>query len=144
MLSTNVLKMVKRRYVSHVKRSKELGIDPPIFNDFIRLFEETDYMCPYCKKRMLLDDPYPYRYRPSVDHKNPLSCGGSNDYENLLLCCTSCNIIKGTLDDKYFYRLLKVLEQDEELRDVLFAKWFNYGLANKIERNELENDQRNQ
>ena len=116
-----------------------LGITPPVLNDFIRLFEETDYICPYCKKRMLLDDPYPYRCRPSVDHKNPLSCGGSNDYKNLLLCCTSCNVIKGTLDDKHFYRLLKVLEQDEELREILFAKWFNYGIANKIGRTQKEN-----
>lgn len=140
-MEDEMYKIVKRRYDSLVKRSETFGIEKPELSSLKKLFEiayDNGFTCHYCGDKLLLHPPHPYKKSPSVDHRIPLTSGGTNDLSNLVLCCHQCNIIKGTLDDKVFYRLLKVLESDKELRPLLFDKWFNYGLANKIERNKME------
>ena len=37
-----------------------------------------------------------------IDHKTPLSWGGSNDRRNLQLLCRTCNLRKGTRTDREF------------------------------------------
>ncbi len=48
---------------------------------------KQDAHCVYCG--MLLSGDY------HIDHKTPVSRGGSNDIENLQILCPTCNVKKG-------------------------------------------------
>lgn len=51
-----------------------------------KIYENDDHRCHYCGSHERL----------TVDHKNPMSLGGSDDDDNLVACCKSCNSSKGT------------------------------------------------
>lgn len=61
--------------------------------DIRALYDEQQGQCSYCGIR-LFDDYH-------VDHVQPISRGGSNGVENLLLACPECNLSKNdkTLDE---------------------------------------------
>lgn len=46
-----------------------------------RIWERDDFRCHYCGSRKFL----------SVDHKQAVDCGGSDDDTNLVTACKSCN-----------------------------------------------------
>jgi hypothetical protein len=57
------------------------------------IIEENDYRCHYCGlegSRYSDADCEPWH----IDHKHPVSLGGSNDLSNLTLSCRSCNLEK--------------------------------------------------
>jgi 5-methylcytosine-specific restriction endonuclease McrA len=54
--------------------------------DVLRIYHEQGGRCFYC--RTLLGTQY------DVEHKDPLSRGGSNDAENICCSCHSCNARK--------------------------------------------------
>lgn len=140
-IEERVERIIDRRYYSLCLRCKSLGLNLPekeVIEDLFQRAIDKGFGCYYCGDELRIDPPYPFRKTSSVDHKIPLTSGGSNDADNLVLCCHECNIIKGTLDDDLFIRLLGVLKEDRELRVALFDKWFKYGLANKIERMKME------
>lgn len=56
--------------------------------------EEQGYMCFYCSHP--LEDDY------HVDHYYPLSNGGSNDIENIVIACPTCNMKKSARDPHEF------------------------------------------
>jgi len=66
-------------------------------------------LCYYCKKAM---NPKAYYGRcesaPTLDHVIPVSLGGNNELENLVVSCKACNIDKGSLTVRE-YALIKVL-----------------------------------
>jgi 5-methylcytosine-specific restriction endonuclease McrA len=62
-------------------------------NDLNKLFVEQDGRCFYCDK--ILVDTH-------IEHRIPLSRGGTNYIENIALSCAKCNLSKGTMTDKEF------------------------------------------
>jgi hypothetical protein len=46
---------------------------------------ERDGVCVYCGEEAFLN----------IDHVIPVAIGGSNDIDNLVACCESCNQVKG-------------------------------------------------
>lgn len=54
-----------------------------------RIWERDNFTCHYCGKRQFL----------SVDHKVPVSLGGTDDDSNLLTACSKCNSKK---NDKHY------------------------------------------
>lgn len=52
--------------------------------------------CYYCF-RLMITRSYNSKVAPSRDHVIPLSRGGSNDGDNIVICCRMCNEIKGKL-----------------------------------------------
>lgn len=66
-------------------------------DDVKRMYVEQDGMCAYCGIRIFMD----IRKDVHVDHVMPLSRGGSNGSENLLLSCPTCNHSKNakTVDE---------------------------------------------
>ena len=52
----------------------------------LKLYEIQNHNCPYCSNNMK-DDIH-------IDHIIPLSKNGSNEVNNLILCCSSCNLRK--------------------------------------------------
>ncbi|WP_051436778.1 HNH endonuclease [Brachyspira alvinipulli] len=59
------------------------------------LFEEMKGRCGYCGCEL------DYK-KATIDHKVPLSIGGTNDKYNLLICCWSCNHYKQRRDVEGF------------------------------------------
>ena len=53
----------------------------------VHIFRRDMYCCQYCGKDLLPDEA-------TVDHVNPKSRGGKNDFPNLVTCCFSCNSYK--------------------------------------------------
>ena len=62
----------------------------------IRVVESFDRVCCYCSRRSasVLEDPDGASWH--VDHRIPVSKGGSNHTANLALACAYCNLRKGT------------------------------------------------
>jgi len=56
----------------------------------LKLYEVQNHVCPYCSSDM--------RDNIHIDHIIPLSKNGSNDVENLILCCSTCNLSKNAKD----------------------------------------------
>lgn len=49
----------------------------------------------------------------SLDHKIPLSRGGSNTVKNLVVCCHRCNIAKGAMTADEFIRFCDNFDENE-------------------------------
>lgn len=62
------------------------------------LLAQQDYRCAYCSAE----------HRLSLDHKTPLSRGGSNWIENLQWLCVSCNSKKRTRTDEEYRALVGI------------------------------------
>lgn len=56
-----------------------------------RLFVEQEYLCYYCGKPFF-NNTLNAEYH--VEHKTPLSRGGSNDILNIVIACPRCNLTK--------------------------------------------------
>lgn len=69
-----------------------------------QLFELQHGICPYCNKLLYgcLNDA------PHIEHKVPVSRGGSNDISNLCIAHASCNLKKGAkTDEEYFIEIAR-------------------------------------
>jgi len=56
----------------------------------IKVFKKTKGKCFYCGMKLVLDSYH-------IDHAHPKSKGGSDDINNLLPSCGTCNLQKGCL-----------------------------------------------
>ncbi|HLQ04767.1 MAG TPA: HNH endonuclease [Verrucomicrobiae bacterium] len=64
--------------------------------EWYRLCLSYAYACAYCEAWSPL----------TIDHRIPLSRGGSNSIDNILPACLSCNLKKGTKTESEFRALL--------------------------------------
>jgi len=69
----------------------------------LRAWWQEKTQCYYCECKLTIKKSVP-------DHAEPLARGGSNDIENLRLCCKPCNWQKGPLGEVAFRQLLVLLE----------------------------------
>ena len=56
-------------------------------NKSIQVWRKTEGLCWYCGKD--------FKDRMTIDHVQPVSQGGSDELDNLVPCCKSCNSAKG-------------------------------------------------
>lgn len=61
-------------------------------------------------------------FESQVDHKIPLSRGGTNDISNLCLCSQKINAAKGKMTDEEFIALLECISQWEDNGDYVLAR----------------------
>ena len=95
-----------------VSRSKKAGIPCSLTLEQLRELVEASYglPCRYCTKILTF-------HNFVLDHRVPMSKGGTSDLANLQLCCRTSNGVKGSLSEEHFLCLLAWLEtQPEELR----------------------------
>lgn len=83
-----VAKQHRRRALKHNNGGTHTG------QDIINLYIAQGGCCHYCGKD--ISNGY------HVEHKQPLSRGGSNGPENLALACPKCNLLKGNRTDVEF------------------------------------------
>lgn len=87
-----------------------------------RIHKNSNYKCFYCGKSledMTNDKSY------TIDHKIPITKGGSNDEENLVISCRSCNSRKGTKTHNQYIKLIELYKTDRHKRYVEEGKYFN-------------------
>ena len=62
-------------------------------NILVKMFNEQGGVCPYCSEPMTLTKNF--NNTATIEHIRPKSKGGSNDHENLMAACYSCNQDRG-------------------------------------------------
>jgi CRISPR/Cas system Type II protein with McrA/HNH and RuvC-like nuclease domain len=137
--------LVLRRTNSTNKRLNIYGIIPVRPDRIRKLFLQSinnGLICSYCGEKMeLFASREDFRMAISVDHIVPLSNGGTNSEENLVVCCTRCNLVKGTSTQDQFLFILNQFKEQQG-HDKMIA-WLNdsykHALAYKMERMCIEN-----
>lgn len=78
-------------------RAMKLGILPPDPDDVHSVFSDALWYgtCHYCGCEFVIGSPL---FQPTLDHKTPLSKGGTNKIDNFVVCCMRCNRLKRTID----------------------------------------------
>ena len=75
------------------------------------LFVEQRGRCRYCGRRMS-------NRQLEIDHKWPVSRNGGNEFSNLQLLCTACNLRKGIQTDEEFrHRYWRLMPPDGSIPD---------------------------
>lgn len=78
---SQVVRKQKRRALESVARGEHTAAD------IQKLYENQHGLCWWCQKRL--------KGEFHVDHRIPLSRGGTNDISNLVIACPQCNMSKG-------------------------------------------------
>lgn len=86
------LRYYYRKY-SALRSTRIEGADAISFEDWKKLYSAET--CYYCGKVI-------YGRNKTVDHKTPISKGGTNKLDNLCMCCASCNSKKGNKTEAEF------------------------------------------
>ena len=104
-------------------------------NEYFKLNEKEKLFCEYCGIELLPNTKYPYEQAPSLDRKLPESRKGKNEFDNIAITCTQCNIVKGTMLSETYLKMLKLLSVDKEasfrIRDEIFLGRKAYMLERK-------------
>ena len=89
------------------------GVSRPIHWGEMRaaLSEAQNHRCAYCGVEMLLTTPAGSLERPwdiaTVDHIEPRSCGGGDDWHNLVMACRACNEMRESMGVWQFLELVR-------------------------------------
>ena len=62
--------------------------------------------CQYCGRPLIFDAPFSSLDEATTDHIQAQDAGGKDTWDNLILCCRSCNSRKGPRSLEYFRYLL--------------------------------------
>lgn len=82
----------KKLHRLHVEHGYPKGKRPKISKaKRKRIFEKCNSQCVYCKKKVVMGT-----FDAFIDHVIPLTKGGNNEDENLVVACRRCNGTKGT------------------------------------------------
>lgn len=86
--------LIQSRTKAFNNRAKDYGLEPISHADMRKFLEQAPNDCPYCG--VLLDST------AEVDHKTPVSRGGTSEFSNLQLICKSCNQMKSDMTHSEF------------------------------------------
>ena len=81
-----------------------------------KVFMKTFYHCAYCGKILVDKDDL------TIDHKNPKAKGGTNEFDNLIGCCRSCNRLK---NDKTIEEFRAKLIEATTLSNAFYGEKYN-------------------
>lgn len=100
-------KKTQRRNVKHKRANYKIGVltldtVKQVYSNNIKKYAVLT--CIYCLKSVKDND--------SLEHKTPLSRGGTNDINNLAIACMKCNVVKNARTEEE-YR--KILERDKNV-----------------------------
>lgn len=108
--------VIRNRYVKYKRKaSKQTG-----FRKYV--YVRDNFTCQYCEENF-------FESELTVDHVQPKSRGGSNEWENLVTCCKKCNIKKGNRLPKEIKMFPK--NNPRPLKDIDLMRY--YFMSHKIE-----------
>lgn len=123
------------RYKRLVERSKRWGKNPANQDELWDKLENcylSGFKCCYCGCKMLIHQTAPSFQAFSIDHYIPFVAGGNNATENIVFCCHSCNIVKGTMTGGTFKELQEHIPI--ALKNKVFLEIWKGRLADKLDR----------
>ncbi len=88
--------IVTRKWNGCNRRARQLGVPNHLnFKKLLSLYKASNGECFYCGKKI-------NKAQLIIDHVVPMSKGGSNTFENIVLSCWFCNLKKGDriIDDE--------------------------------------------
>lgn len=94
------------------RKGQKLALSAPIRRRVMRtLIRDSHGLCAYCKASVRIapfkqPDKYPAHQTATIEHRTPLSRGGTWKRYNLACTCSRCNQIKGNLTELEFLELL--------------------------------------
>lgn len=91
----------RRLLAGHRARAKENGCTLDYGLTEIRQLLIGNPLCEYCR--------LPVCFSVSLDHRTPIARGGKHRLENLAVCCSRCNAMKGLLTQAEFSELRAAL-----------------------------------
>ena len=96
-------------HLSHaeVARLKRLPIQGLTHMGIIKMIEEQENECFYCRAAVTITDHH-------KDHLIPLAMWGPNHIDNIVIACSACNLEKGARDPFHFLRVSKRPLRDAE------------------------------
>ena len=80
-----------------IKRRRAAGGQRFTSAEWLALLAYHGGRCAYCGSKVLIE----------IDHRTPLTCGGSNLIDNILPACRRCNRRKSTMTEEEFRALLQ-------------------------------------
>lgn len=88
----------------------------------VQMWEDRLRICHYCDKKVAKPGTYSGK-KTTFDHIVPQAKGGSDDVDNLVLCCARCNSEKGKKDYIHFLtdRRKQAAIQVERLNQLIVA-----------------------
>jgi len=100
------------------KRSLLIEMGWTVFNRVrTRIAEDCGNRCTYCNAEVIVGR-FGGRRLATIDHKLPLSRGGSWKRFNLTCACKRCNEIKGSMTAEEFLALPAYLREVEHLQEL--------------------------
>jgi 5-methylcytosine-specific restriction endonuclease McrA len=96
-----LLSRARRLLSDHRTRAKKVGVRLNYGLVDIRRLLEAQPLCEYCRA--------PVSFAVTLDHADPISRGGKHALDNLAICCSRCNSMKGMLTEAEFRKLLTFL-----------------------------------
>ena len=129
--NSRYLRLVERSRKWEKKPADRDGLWEKVSNCFLEGFK-----CCYCDCQMVVRQSYPSLEVFSLDHYVPFAAGGDNATQNIVVCCHSCNIIKGTMTGDTFKELMRHIAP--ELKRKMFMEIWKGRLADKLDRVKTE------
>lgn len=95
--------------------SQKLKQSTPTIEELYKWLNIDEYKCYYSNEILTIDNL-------TIDHKIPLSRGGTNELNNLCICSRKMNTIKGQLTEEEFNELLELVSKWEDGGESLFRR----------------------
>src|SRR5690625_5226012 len=83
-----------------------------------KLIEKYGDSCNFCGEKNLVESG-----RISFDHIEPFSKGGSGDFDNLQILCSTCNTLKSNRSQNDFEKYMKIREETPKMVKALSDKF---------------------
>jgi len=132
--------MLLKAYYEKLEKNPNLGLNDREFRIFVinQLNENNQFSCAYCSKILKKDEI-------TIDHFKPKVFKGKNQYFNLRLSCSSCNLSKGgihpmrmTASFNLFIEKVKEQENIPSIDILIEAKTTRSQLMDDIEKSMLD------
>lgn len=119
---------VLRKFENLKRRCKTNKYSIPRLETVKTAYDEAlhnDMKCPYCGITMMYFTEIPkmnnkkkcdYPFIMTLEHKQPLSKGGGNTKDNIVMCCLSCNLTKDTMLEDDYIKLLNSIDFEMKMK----------------------------
>jgi len=95
--------MAMKKVHTHKRRGNIRGTHT--HKQLLSLAKQQNHCCYYCGDSFFINGTLEYYFE--VEHKTPISRGGTNDITNIALACKGCNARKGVQTAEEFLEMIK-------------------------------------